>query len=195
MYKQTSLFTALLSLFPFFSWMPRRVLWLCWPRPALKLANQIPPPLPSWPPFPQAVWVTRNHQAVPPSPESSTSPMKTSPASSLTPSHRATAARTLSCQRGIQIKQPSGCRTEAPAVTRLHPFLPIPSRPAPALLPCTRRARPTDKAIPPPRSPRHTPRPRTWTAKVGARSSPARTVITTALAKRTPISLAWTGLS
>lgn len=179
--------------------MPRRVLWLCWPRPALKLANQIPPPLPSWPPSPQAVWETRNHQADPPSLERSTSPWKTSPASSLTPSHQATVVKTFWGQRGLQIKQLSGCQMEAPAVSLLHVhlFLPIPSHPAPALLRCTLRARPTDKAIPPPRSPRHTPRPRTWTAKLGAQSSPARTVITTALAKKTQMQLSqgWMGLS
>lgn len=76
--------------FVFYSWMPRRVLWLCWPRPALKLANQTPHPLPSWPLCPPAAWETRSPPVGHPSLESSTSPWRTNPASSLTPSHQAT---------------------------------------------------------------------------------------------------------
>lgn len=87
---------------------------------------------------------------------------------------------------------------EAPAaLPHVRPFLPIPSHPAPALLPCTLRASPTDKAIPPPRSPCHTPRPRTWTANLGAQSQPARTVTTTARSKKTQMELSqgWMGLN
>lgn len=179
--------------------MPRRVLWLYWPRPALKLANQTLPPLQSWPLSPQAVSETKNRPADLPSPESSTTPWRTSPASSLTLSHQATVVRMVKGQRGLQIKQLLGCQMEAPAVALLHvrPFLPIPSRPAPALLPCTLRASPTDKAIPPPRSPHHTPKLRTWTTNLGAQSRSARTVTTAALAKKTRMQLSrgWMGLS
>lgn len=158
--------------------MPRRVLWLCWPRPALKLANQTPLPPPSWPPSPPAIWETRNRPTDLPNLESSTTPWRTSRASSLTPSHRATVVRMFKGQRGLQIKQLLGCQMEAPVVAppRVRPFLPIPGHPAPALLPCTLKASPTDKAIPPPRSPCHTPRSRTWTTSPGAQSQPARTV-------------------
>lgn len=179
--------------------MPRRVLWLCWLRPALKLANQTRPPLPSWPPSPPAIWETRKRLTDLPNLESNTTPWRTSLASSPTPSHQATVVRMFKWQRGLQIKQLSGCQMEAPAAALLHvrPFLPIPSHPAPALLPCTLRASPTDKAILLPRSPRHTPRARTWTTNLGARSRPVRTVATTALAKKTQTqrSRGWTGLS
>lgn len=88
-----SLFIFLLSFFVLLSWMPRRVLWLCWPRPALKLANQTPPPLPSWPLCPPAAWETRSPPVGHPSLESSTSPLRTNPASSLTPSHQVSLER------------------------------------------------------------------------------------------------------
>lgn len=182
----------LLFLF-FLSWMPRRVLWPCWHRPALKLVNQTPPLPPSWPPSPPVVWETRSPPAGHPSPENSTSPWRTNPASSLTPSHQATAVRMFWWRRGLQIKRLSGCQMEAPVVVHVHLSLPIHGHPALVLLPCTVRASPTDKVIPLPYSPHHTRRLHTWTANLGAQSQPARTVIATTLVKKTQMQLsqAW----
>lgn len=158
--NKNTLFTALFSIF-FLSWMPRRVLWLSWPRPALRLANQTLPHLPNWPPSPPVAWETRSLPSAHPRMESSTSPWRTNQVSSLTPSHQETVARMFWWQKGLQTKQLSGCQMEAPMVAMVlcvHLSLPIPSHQLPALLLCTLRAKLKDKAIPPPHNPCHTPR-------------------------------------
>lgn len=177
--------------------MPKRVLWLCWHRHALKLANQTHHLPPSWPPFLQAVLETRNRPAGHLSLETSTKLWMTNPALSLTPSQQATLVRMLWWPRGI--RPLSGCQVEAPteAVRHAHLFRPIPGRPAPALRLCTVRASPKDKAIPPPCSPHHTLRPRPWTANLEVQSTPAQTVTVIALAKKTQMqqNQGWTGPS
>lgn len=180
--------------FPFSS-MQRRVRWPCWRRPALRLANQTLPPLPSCPQSPLAVWETRSRRADLPNPESNTTPWRTSPVSSLTPSPQAIHARMFKLQKGLQIKRLFGCQMETPAVVLrpAQPFLRDPSHQAPVPPPCSPRASPTDKAILPP----HRPRPCTWTTNLGAQNRAAVTVAMVALSKKTlrQLKRAWTGLS
>lgn len=179
--------------------MQRRVRWLSLLRPALRLANQTLPPLPSCPHSPLAVWETRNHLADLPNLESNTTPWRTSPVSSLTPSPQATLARMFKLQRGLQIKRLFECQMETPAVVLgpVHLFLPVLTHQAPVLLPYLLRASPTDKAIPPPHSPCHTPRPHTRTTNLEAQNREAPTVVTTVQSKKTLMQLnqGWTGLS